>query len=307
MKIYTILDHAGYNKTMPGVIKKWEEAGHEVVRDMYYDINKINWCDIVYGEYIQGGVVEAVNDENNTKPTVVRGIDIDLYFGHYMGLDFDRCKALLFINDYIREWSLQKYFGAKGKMPQCPVKTVKLGTDLNDWLFRKREKGGKTIGWLNEFYSGKGVQLLAQVIYETVKKDSSVRFEVVGNTTEVWLEKYFEEFLKRNKLEGNVNRIQSVASVDKWMDKLDYILSTGMKECMSLPLIEAMAKGIKPVIHSWWGADQLYPPKFVYDSAEQASCMFFDEEYNSEEYRDFVDKNYNLDTQVKQLNEIMGI
>jgi glycosyltransferase involved in cell wall biosynthesis len=307
-KIYAILDHPGYNRSVLNVIEKWKEQGHEVVVDMYYDIEKANWCDIIYGEYIQGGVVGALNDTTMKKPMVVRGIDIDLYFGHYLGVDLDRCKTLLFINNYMKEMAVNTYTGTV-KAPKCPVEVVHVGIDTNKWTFRDRSvTRGKTVGWLNNFWSGKGIELLAQIIYKVVKLDPEYQFIVVGPCHgERWLEKYFEEFLKYNGLSNNVKRVESVVSVDNWMEQIDYILSTSMKECMSLPMIEGMAKGVKPIIHHWWDAKELYPDNLVFETVDQAAEMIMGKDYDSVSYRKFVEDNYTLDKEVKALNRILQI
>jgi len=305
-KIYIINDHPGYNKTLPGVIEKWKEQGHQVVADMYYDPKKAEWCDVIFGEYIQGGVIHAFKDEKMTKPIVARGIDIDLYYGHYLGIDWDRAKAILFICDYMKDRTVLDYTGAV-KKPKCNIETVYLGIDLTKWTFcDKSQSRGKTIGWINNFWSGKGVGILCQVMYNIIKKDPDFKFEIVGQGSERWLDKYFEEFVKRNGFENNVKRIHYVESVDKWLDNIDYILSSSMKECMSLPIAEAMAKGIKPLIHNWWGADELYPKELVWNGVDEIMDII-NAPYESVKYRKYIEDNYTLDKQVNSLNRILGI
>lgn len=306
MKIYTILDHIGYNKTLLNVIERWRNDGHEVIPDMYYDPEKAEWCDVIFGEYIQGGVIHAVKDKGRGKPMIIRGIDIDLYFGHQMGIDWDDCKAVLFINDYMREYIVDQYRAARAVEPKCLIETVHLGVDMDKWTYKKRQPGFR-IGWINGIWPGKGVELLCQIIYKMVKLDKRYTFEVVGNCNHKWLEKYFQEFINRNGLQDNVKRINNVASVDDWMENIDYVLSTSMKECMSLPIAEAMAKGIKPVIHNWWGADQLYPGDLVFQTAEQASHIIISPQYDSHFYRQFIQDRYSLDKEYNKLNEIIGL
>jgi hypothetical protein len=91
------------------------------------------------------------------------------------------------------------------------------------------------------------------------------------------------------------------------MENINYLLSTSMKECMSLPIAEAMAKGIKPVIHNWWGADQLYPKELCSYSLEGMIDIVKEKEYNSIFYRKHIEDNYDLDKQVDKLNNIIGL
>jgi glycosyltransferase involved in cell wall biosynthesis len=307
MKIYVIPDHTSANKTMLETCDIWRGQGHEVQVDMYYDIEKANWCDVIFGEYIQGGVCHAVLDKNISKPIVMRGIDIDLYFGHYMGLDWDRCKSVLFINDYMKDYTCQRYFAGNHKPTKCNIDVVKLGINADKWTFNDKSKShGKTVGWLNNFWSGKGIDLLVQIIYKLCKLDNEYNFKVVGSCSEPWLEQYFEEFIKRNGLKNNVERIDRVVDVNSWMDNIDFIMSTSMKECQSLPMLEGMAKGIKPIIHHWWDAKQLYPESLVFQSVDEAIEMIL-HDYDSNYYRNFVEQNYDVKKQANLLLKYLQV
>jgi hypothetical protein len=54
-------------------------------------------------------------------------------------------------------------------------------------------------------------------------------------------------------------------------------------------VLEAAAKGIKPVIHNWPGAEQMYPTSWVFDSIGMAKQYIDIGEYNSNAYRAFVE------------------
>ena len=301
MKIYAILDHRAANKTFLGVAEELKKRGHEVQVDMYYDIEKANWCDVIFGEYIQGGIIHALKDESMKKPIVARGVDIDIYFGHFLGVDLNRCKSVLFINDYMKDLVLLKCKGA-GKEVKVPVEVVHLGVDLDKFTYRERKAGGKQIGWLSKIWSGKGIELLCQLIYKLVQQNKEFKFDIVGKIAEPWVGKYMEEFIKRNNLDSNVNRIESVVDVNDWMEKQDYMLSTSMKECMSLPMIEAMAKGIKPIIHHWWDAAQLYPKELVWEGIDDAIKLILEDSYDSNAYREHA-KQFDMKIQVDKLEQ----
>lgn len=303
MKVYAILDHKASNKTFLDLAEKLRQRGHEVQVDMYFDPAKEAWCDVMWGEYIQGGVVDAFR-EGFKKPFILRGIDIDLYFGHYMALDYEKTKAVLFINDYIRKWAIQKWESSNDKKLPVPHETVFLGLEPEKWTFKDRSKErGKKVAWLNNIWSGKGVELLCQVAYNVIKRDPEFEFHVTGPVSEPWVIQYFDEFVKRNGLESNIIRQERVNSVDEWLEDKDYILSTSMKECMSMPMAEAMLKGIKPVIHHWWGAAELYPPELVWDSVDQAVESIFSSDYDSASYRKFIEDNYSMDRQVESVEK----
>jgi len=308
MKIYCIVDHLGYNLTLLPIIEKWREQGHEVEVDMYYDTAKKDRADVIICDYIQGGACDLMRDIDNIKvPVYLRGIDIDLYYGHYLGIDLNRTAGVMFIADFMREMA-KNCWEETNRPLTVPFTTTKLGIDADKWVFRDRSSSrGKTIGWINNLWSGKGVELLCQIMYNLIKKDPEYKFELAGNVSEPWLLIYLEEFVKINGLENNYHHSGRVPSVDKWMDGIDYMLCTSMKEALSLPMIEGMAKGIKPIIHHWVGADDVYPKNHIYETVDQAVAMIMFDDYNSNEYREWVIREHNLDNAVKQLNELLNI
>jgi glycosyltransferase involved in cell wall biosynthesis len=79
--------------------------------------------------------------------------------------------------------------------------------------------------------------------------------------------------------------------MDFWWEQCSYCLSTSLSEGNPNNVIEAMAKGIKPIIHNWPGAKDQFQDTF--DTVEQALGQFAGD-YNSEQYRDWISKNYSL-------------
>jgi glycosyltransferase involved in cell wall biosynthesis len=102
---------------------------------------------------------------------------------------------------------------------------------------------------------------------------------------------YLETVLwgKRVKWHGQVKN----EVLNTWWDHMNYCLSTSASEGDPMNVLEAMAKGIKPVIHAWPGAKEMYPPEWVFDSAGMAAKMIQDFPYESERYRKWVEKNRN--------------
>ncbi len=307
MKIFAILDHRAANKTFLPLIEPLRKLGHEIEVDMYYDPEKVKWCDIIWGDYIQGGVCDMMRDiDKIDKPIYLRGIDIDLYYGHYCGVDFNRVKGVYFIANFMKEMAEKEWIGKNGEL-KVPTGVTKLGIDLKLWHYKDRSiLRGKNVGWINRFWSGKGIALMLQIAHKLIKQDPEFHFEIAGVIAEPWLKIYFDQYIRRNGLDDNIKHVGAVESVNDWMNDKDYMLCTSMKEALSLPMIEGMAKGIKPVIHNWFGADDVYPSKYVFNTIDEAIEMLTNKEYDSEEYRNFVLKEHNLDNSVKQFLEIIS-
>ena len=76
-----------------------------------------------------------------------------------------------------------------------------------------------------------------------------------------------------------------------WLEDKNYLLSTAISEGCPNNVIEAMAKGIKPVIHNWPGAKEMFPD-LVFDTILEAKDMLSGYEYDSQNYRDRVEKRF---------------
>jgi glycosyltransferase involved in cell wall biosynthesis len=93
--------------------------------------------------------------------------------------------------------------------------------------------------------------------------------------------------------------------MNKWLEDKNYVISTSVLESQHLSIMEAMAKGIKPIIHNFVGAKQVYEKKYVWSTIGQAVNMVVSEDYCSEDYRWFVNDRYSFDKQMAGINKLI--
>jgi len=65
-----------------------------------------------------------------------------------------------------------------------------------------------------------------------------------------------------------------------------------------------MADGLKPVVHNFPGADQIFPSEFLFNIAEEFCEHIVSEQYEPQKYRRFVEENYALKNQLTKINNI---
>jgi len=61
-----------------------------------------------------------------------------------------------------------------------------------------------------------------------------------------------------------------------------------------------MAMGIKPVIHDFYDAKELFDPQWLFRTVDEAVQMITSDDYDSAYYRAFVEQRYSLDKQVAE-------
>ncbi|MCK4887700.1 MAG: glycosyltransferase family 4 protein, partial [Planctomycetes bacterium] len=92
--------------------------------------------------------------------------------------------------------------------------------------------------------------------------------------------------------------------VTSWLADKHYIVSGSIGESQGMGILEGMAAGLKPVIHNFPGAEQIFDTKYLFNIAEQFCEQILSEEYDSGEYRNFVEQRYSQKNQLTAINDI---
>jgi glycosyltransferase involved in cell wall biosynthesis len=85
------------------------------------------------------------------------------------------------------------------------------------------------------------------------------------------------------KMRVRVNFYGHVKEIDEWINDKGIILSTSMTEGCPSGVFEAMAKGLKPIIHSFPGAEHIFPKSCLFSKLNDIFGILNDET----NYRDF--------------------
>lgn len=320
MKI-VIFDPYG-KKFTDGMIKWWQEHGHEVKYDRYYDPKIIEWADVIWFDTTDNNIKsgtnpsEALIDEQKAlgmewdmhkmdltgKKVICRPIDIEVWLGHHNGVDWNLVTDVIFLANHIKDLMLKD-------IPNPPFKiyTIQTGVDLSRYSFKERGKG-LDIAIVSEKWTSKGTDLILQVALSLKEINPNYTFHWLGRWSDSeWEKAYFMEFIAHHGLNFNFTEwIEGDDAVDKFLEDKNYLLHASHKEAFSYATAEAMAKGIKPVIHRFYGADDIWPG-LTWDSIDEAVEMITDEDYGSKGYRQYlIDHGYTLDQMMDKIMEVIN-
>jgi hypothetical protein len=96
-----------------------------------------------------------------------------------------------------------------------------------------------------------------------------------------------------------------INEVEKFLEDKNYIISTSIHESFDYNIAEAMARGIKPIIHNFDGAKTLWPNELIYNTIDEAVEKITEQAYDSGSYRRFIEDNYTLEQQIYEIEEIV--
>jgi glycosyltransferase involved in cell wall biosynthesis len=286
------------------LMKHWADLGHTVKYSMYWNPEHVEWADIVFFDWVDNSLIRASNPNDEFykdgrfkplpkgKHIITRCHDIDAWMKHYKSVDWTWVDDLIFVADHIRDMVLNDL-----DLPtNVKVHTIKHGIDLNKYTFREKPKGNK-IAWIGRIVGHKGLELALQVLAENPEYE----LHVVGSSLDSWEFAYVDDFVTRNKLK--FFHQAEVQDINVFLEDKDFILLTSFKEAFSYVSAEAMAKGIKPLIHHFWGAETVWDKKYLWEKVSDVKSML-EGSYEPEVYRRYIKDNYSLERMLKNYDEV---
>jgi glycosyltransferase involved in cell wall biosynthesis len=170
------------------------------------------------------------------------------------------------------------------------------GIDLGRFKFTSRGPGDQ-VAFVARLSHKKGLDLLAQV----AMMQPGYQFHVAGEWQDTRYQHYFATLnLPNVHFHGRVEPSQMPA----WLADKNYILCTSPFESQGLGLMEAMAMGIKPLVHNFPGANLLYPAACLWQDLADLSDVL-EGPYNSQEYRQWVEISYSNKRVFTLVNKIL--
>lgn len=148
--------------------------------------------------------------------------------------------------------------------------------------------------------------LLLQCMRKIVDKDPRYKCFIGGPFKELFVKQYLEQMIKEMQLEANVFLQGPINNVPEWFDDKSFLISTSVIESQQLSIMEAMATGIKPIIHNFYGASEIYPRKYLFNTIDECCDMVLSDDYNPWEYRKFIEDNYSLQAQLCKIEKLLN-
>ncbi|MDF2987374.1 MAG: glycosyltransferase [Eubacterium sp.] len=257
----------------------------------------MSWADICWFEWCDNLLAYASKlDLAREKIIVCRLHSYEAFTDYPAQVNWDNVDKLVFVSE-----GLQKYTVENFKINKEITAVIPNGINIQKWRFRQRHSGFNVayVGYIN--YK-KGPMLLLQTFKAIYDRDRRYKFYLAGQYQDPRYLLYFKQMIKELGLENNFYFDGWQKDIDKWLEDKDYILCSSVLESQNMSVMQAMAKGIKPVIHNFAGAKGIYPDRYLWNTIEAAVSMVTENRYDSQEYREFIQQNYSFASQIKEIN-----
>ncbi len=320
-KIY-IGDHLGQHRTTIQMEKWFTAHGHEVHWDTYYEPDRgplgptppnpswIEWADVILFEWLEGMVELCLKAGwGKKKPVYARAMDIEIWANNSSGADWTDLTGIAYTSKYM--FSLSDKLHNFKQYPKLKTAHIPLSIDMNEWTYKER-KPGHNVAVIGHMWDAKGPNLIPQFVRQLIDKsgDDKWKFYIQGDWRHdvwEWYWQYMNHIIKELELEKNIILDEThVESIDKWLEDKDFVVSFSHKDAFSLPMGEAMAKGIKTLPHNFMGAKDIWG-KYVWSSFSELFGELVLGDYDSKEYYTFVKDHYSNEVVMPKWNRFLNI
>ncbi|MBI9086551.1 MAG: glycosyltransferase [Desulfobacterales bacterium] len=260
----------------------------------------MGWCDVAWFEWCDEALVKA-SGLPKTCRIVCRLHSFEAFTDVPAQVAWEKVDALIFVAPHIREIVTSRVPDLARRVA-TPV--VYNGVDLDRFAFCDRQPGFDiaSVGYINH---KKNPSLLLQCLSALVDRDGRFCLHVAGVHQERRFELYMNHMIREMGLTDHVVYHGWVEDVPVWMADKHFLISTSVFESFGYAIAEAMATGIKPLIHNFPGASSLYPRELLFNTVSDCVNSALSDDYTPVAYRRFIEENYRLEFQLRGIDRIL--
>ncbi|QUN37879.1 methyltransferase domain-containing protein [Clostridium beijerinckii] len=260
------------------------------------DICWFEWCD----ELVAYGSKHKLAKE---KKIICRLHRYEVFTNYPKNVEWNNVDKLILVTEHLGKFLASQIQDIEEKVD---IITIHNGVNLNKFQLKLR-KSGYNIAYIGYIHQRKNPVLLLQIINNLVKIDKRYKLYIAGQFQDSLIELYWNYQIQQMGLNNNIIFQGWQKDISKWLENKNYILSSSIHESFGYGIAEAMSRGIKPVIHDFVFADEIWDKKYLFNSIDEAVNMITEKDYNSQEYRKFIEDNYSLNKQVDEIKELINL
>ena len=275
-----------------------ESRGHEVQWHIGKNLKgieeKVDWCDAILSMWADLHVMEL--SKKNQKPLYVILRSYEIFSQPVVNdipllsqIKWENVKQLFMLNE--AHYPVFKQL-VKGVTPIF----IKNGIDLTEWMPNGTLKDRAQLAWIADINGKKGVELLVQAVHELNKINPDIHIEHIGRNQDIRRCYYLNTVMpKLNATWFNSDYNNDHGFVRNFLSDKKFIISTSIAEGSPMNLIEAMAMGTIPLVHTWPGAKLQFPKECLWTTFDELRDIYTKldaDKEASKRMRSFAEEHY---------------
>jgi glycosyltransferase involved in cell wall biosynthesis len=279
------------------------------VRACYSKNNKeiesaVHWAEIVWLEWANELAVYVTNNIRciEKKLVICRVHRYEVFSPSFYKVRWELVDTTIFVAKFMSDLSHRVVPDLDKK---TNIRVVYNGVNLKKFKFRENAPGFNlaVVGYI---HLRKNPTFWPYILSKLVKIDKRYTLHIAGEYQQVECKLYLEHIINELGIEDNVRFYGHLDNIQSWLKDKNYLLSTSIHESFGYGIAEAMAMGIKPLVHIFPGSEELWPHHCIFSSIDEVIEMINEkDDYNSLEYYEFVEQRYSLRSQLEKIGLIM--
>jgi glycosyltransferase involved in cell wall biosynthesis len=260
----------------------------------------MQWSDIAWFEWCADMALEASRLPKACK-IIVRLHDYEAYDNWPTQVQWSNVDALIAVgNPFVKDRLLKQVPDIRNR---TWIVTMPNGVNLDKFKFANRDRG-KNLAFVGHLSMRKNPMFLLQCMQKLHYLDPGYKLFFAGTFQNPMLQQYIKHMVHALDLANAVFFDGWQEDMNAWLQDKHYIVSCSIGESQSMGLLEGMACGLKPVIHNFPGANEIFPPEFLFNISEEFCERILSGQYEPQRYRKFVEADYALIDQLRKINSI---
>ncbi len=258
------------------------------------DVVWLEWADMITAHLTRR--VEALR----TKKTVCRLHRYEAFSEEPHRINWEVVDCLVFVAEHI-----QQAFARRFPEVCVPRRVIPNGVDLD--RFRPCPEATRTqdIAFLAHLNWRKNLPLVLQIARALADRGVERRVVVGGDWRVPEVRDYFEYMRQRLELADQIVHEGYIEEPGQWLAEKRFLLSTSISEGHPCNVLEAMAAGLRPVVHEFPGAGELFPREFLFGTVDEAVDMLAGDGGDPRQIRSYVEQRYPRGRQIEAIRALL--
>ncbi len=299
------------------IVNPFENKFNQIYRDYFARRNEVrlvvpqseedlrpllDWADLIWTTWCnEPAIMMTRQSPRATMVTHIRSYEI-LTPQLMTNVDWSHVDGAIFVADHIRDIANQMW---PEQLRSCRQRTVLNCVELDRYPFYNKQPG-RNIAYIGYLNHKKGIPLLTQCIERAVAQNAAYHFHIAGSFQEPRFEVYMKHLLAEMGLTEAVSYHGWVRDVPVFLADMDYVISTSPWEGCPNNVIEAMACGVKPLVHNWRGSSTLFGRDLVFNTVEEFVELLTSDHYDSRAYRDYAGEHFSAESNLPQIDHFLA-
>ncbi|MBD3298689.1 MAG: glycosyltransferase, partial [candidate division Zixibacteria bacterium] len=261
----------------------------------------LQWADLVWYEWCDQLVIEGSKLPRKAK-TVCRLHSYEAFTNMPQQVNWANIDHLILVSDTVGE------ILDEASAVTSPRTVIHNGIDPNRFPMTQRPQLGKRIAAIGYINYKKNPSLLLQTFKAIHDWDPEFELHIAGQHQDPRIKVYMDNLLPRLNLPVTFHGW--VDDMPRLYAETDYVISTSLFESFHYSIAEGMLSGCVPLIHTWRGADRLYPNDFLFNTPEDAVALIQrvqtqDLDTVRRDNREFIATRYHWTEKLNEIDELL--